>query len=101
MSPISPADPSFLPRREFIRDQRPASSFSILALSGTALVRLYSFPADTVFALRKHLNNANLIVSSREFLRAHFGRKAVVESKVCAFRKAPHRNYRRSPPHWP
>jgi len=72
MSPISPADTSFLPRREFIRDQSPASSFSILALSGTALVRLYSFPVDTVFALRKHLNNANLIVSSRELPQNNF-----------------------------
>jgi hypothetical protein len=68
MSPISPADSTLVPRREFIRDPRPASSFSILALSGAALLRLYSFPPDTVFTLRKHLDNANLILGTRELV---------------------------------
>jgi hypothetical protein len=72
MSPISPADTNLVPRREFIRDQHPASSFSILALSGTALVRLYSFPADAAFALRKHLDNTSLIVGSRELIQDNF-----------------------------
>ncbi|KAI9512786.1 hypothetical protein F5148DRAFT_1279309 [Russula earlei] len=72
MSPISPADTNLVPRREFIRDQRPSSSFSILALSGTALLRLYNFPADAAFALRKHLDNANLILSSRELIQDNF-----------------------------
>jgi hypothetical protein len=72
MSPISPADTTFVPRREFIRDQRPASAFSILALSGAALLRLYSFPTDTVFALRKHLENIHVILGSRELPHDNF-----------------------------
>jgi hypothetical protein len=72
MSPISPADSNFVPRREFIRDQRPASSFSILALSGTALLRLYSFPPEVVVALRKHLDRTHLILSSRELIQNNF-----------------------------
>lgn len=72
MAPISPADTNLVPRREFIRDQRPASSFSILALSGTALLRLYSFPTDAVFELRKHLDSSHLILSSRELIHDNF-----------------------------
>ncbi|KAI0257500.1 hypothetical protein BJV78DRAFT_1150379 [Lactifluus subvellereus] len=72
MSPISPADCNLVPRREFIRDQRPASSFSILALSGTALLRLYSFPPEAVVALRKHLDRAHLILGSRELIQNNF-----------------------------
>ncbi|KAF8269374.1 hypothetical protein EI94DRAFT_1725563 [Lactarius quietus] len=72
MSPISPADSNIVPRREFIRDQHPASSFSILALSGPALLRLYSFPPDAVHALRKHLDSAHLIISSREVIQNNF-----------------------------
>ena len=72
MSPISPADSNIVPRREFIRDQHPASSFSILALSGPALLRLYSFPPDAIHALRNHLDNAHLILSSREVLQNNF-----------------------------
>lgn len=72
MSPISPADSNIVPRREFIRDQHPASNFSILALSGPALLRLYSFPPDAVHALRKHLDSAHLILSSREVIQNNF-----------------------------
>ncbi|KAI0307860.1 hypothetical protein B0F90DRAFT_1664843 [Multifurca ochricompacta] len=72
MSLISPADTNLVPRREFIRDQRPASSFSILALSGTALLRLYGFLPDVVLALRKHLDTAHLILSSRELIQNNF-----------------------------
>jgi hypothetical protein len=72
MAPISPADTNLVPRREFIRDQRPASSFSILALSGAALLRLYSFPTDAVSELRKHLDGAHLILSSRELIQDNF-----------------------------
>jgi hypothetical protein len=72
MSPIYPADSNIVPRREFLRDQHPASSFAILALSGPALLRLYSFPPDVVLALRKHLDNAHLIVGSRELIQNNF-----------------------------
>jgi len=66
MSPISPADTTFVPRREFIRDQRPASAFSILALSGAAL------PTDTILALRKHLESIHVILGSRELPHDNF-----------------------------
>ena len=72
MSPISPAETTFVPRREFIRDQRPASAFSILALSGAALLRLYSFPTDTIAALRRHLESVHVILSSRELPHDNF-----------------------------
>jgi hypothetical protein len=72
MSPISPTETTFVPRREFIRDQRPASAFSILALSGAALLRLYSFPTDTILALRKHLESTHVILSSRELPHDNF-----------------------------
>ncbi len=72
MSPISPTDTTFVPRREFIRDQRAASAFSILALSGAALLRLYSFPTDTVLALRKHLDSIHVILGSRELPQDNF-----------------------------
>jgi hypothetical protein len=72
MSPISPADTNFVPRREFIRDQRPASVFSILALSGAALLRLYSFPTDTILALRRHLDSIHAILGSRELPQDNF-----------------------------
>jgi hypothetical protein len=69
MSPISPTDTNLVPRREFIRDQRTASSFSILALSGTAILRLYDFPQDVLVALRKYLDNERLIQDSRESIQ--------------------------------
>jgi hypothetical protein len=73
MSPISPTDPtSFVPRREFIRDQRPASSFSILALAGAALLRLYSFSPDVLAALRTRLDEEHLILGSRELIQNNF-----------------------------
>jgi hypothetical protein len=73
MSPIPPPDPtSFVPRREFIRDQRPASTFAILALSGAALLRLYSFSPDVLAALRKHLDEEHLILGSRELIQNNF-----------------------------
>lgn len=72
MAPISPADTNLVPRREFIRDQRPASTFSILALSGAALLRLYSFPTDAVSELRRHLDTARLILNTRELIRDNF-----------------------------
>ena len=72
MAPISPADTNLVPRREFIRDQRLASSFSILALSGAALLRLYSFPTDAVSELRRHLDTVHLIINTRELIRDNF-----------------------------
>ena len=72
MSPISPTETTFVPRREFIRDQRPASAFSILALSGAAFLRLYSFPTDTILALRRHLESIHVVLGSRELPHDNF-----------------------------
>ncbi|GBE78387.1 hypothetical protein SCP_0112720 [Sparassis crispa] len=58
--------PHFIPRKEFIRDQRIISSFSLLALSGPGLVRLYSFPGPVISALRRLFDQQNLITSVRE-----------------------------------
>ncbi|KAI0274701.1 hypothetical protein BC834DRAFT_965198 [Gloeopeniophorella convolvens] len=72
MSRISPSDTNLVPRREFIRDQHTPSSFSILALSGAALLRLYSFPQEFILALRKHLDKSHLILGHRELPQNNF-----------------------------
>lgn len=64
MSPISPAETTVVPRREFIRNQRPSSAFSILVLSGAALLGLYSFPTDAILALQKHSMSSPALASS-------------------------------------
>ena len=56
----------FTPRKEFIRDQRVISSFHLLTLSSSNLVRLYSFPGPVRSALRRVLDQHNLIVTVRE-----------------------------------
>lgn len=56
----------FTPRKEFIRDPRIVSEFALLALSGTAAVRLYSFPPTVVSALRRLFDHRNLITAVRE-----------------------------------
>ncbi|KZT06883.1 uncharacterized protein LAESUDRAFT_725634 [Laetiporus sulphureus 93-53] len=62
----------FVPRREFIRDQRVVSSFSLLALSGPNLVRLYSFPLPVISALRRLFDHQNLTVRVREHSSKNF-----------------------------
>ncbi|KAI0079593.1 hypothetical protein K474DRAFT_596866 [Panus rudis PR-1116 ss-1] len=56
-SPVPPIahspDPSFVPRKEFLQDHRVISSFALLALSGTSLVRSYSFPVAVNDSLRQ------------------------------------------------
>lgn len=66
VSTNSLADTGPVQRHKFIPNQRPASSFSILSFAGTALVRLHSFPPETVLALRGHLSKARLLLRSRE-----------------------------------
>lgn len=63
---------SFIPRKEFIKDHRVASSFSLLALSGTGFVRLYSFSATIVSALRRLFDQKSLITGVREHAPKHF-----------------------------
>lgn len=41
---VSPPDSGFSPRREFVRDNHVPSSFALLSIAGTSLVRLSSFP---------------------------------------------------------
>ena len=62
----------FIPRREFIRDHRIASSFSLLALSGSGFVRLYSFSATVIAALRRLFDHRKLVSSVREHAPKQF-----------------------------
>lgn len=64
--PNTPQDPNFTPRKEFIRDQRTTSAFSLLAISGSGLIRLYSFPAPLIASLRRLLDQQSLTAASRE-----------------------------------
>lgn len=65
--------PQFTPRREFIRDtNRVASSFSLLALSGSSFVRLYSFSDTTVSSLRRLFTQKRLVVSVRQHTPKNF-----------------------------
>ncbi|KAF9240941.1 hypothetical protein BU15DRAFT_73798 [Melanogaster broomeanus] len=58
MQPVSTlADSGFIPRKEFIREQRATSDFSLLAISGSCFVRLYSFPHDVIADLRRLLDH--------------------------------------------
>jgi hypothetical protein len=60
-------DSGFTPRKEFIREQRTtASSFSLLALSGSSCVRLYAFPPPVVAALRRLFDQNNPITAFRQ-----------------------------------
>lgn len=62
----------FIPRKEFIRDQRIVSDFSLLALSGPGLVRLYSFPKAVISALTVFFNRHDLITNIREHPEKNF-----------------------------
>ncbi|KAL1952043.1 hypothetical protein VTO73DRAFT_1192 [Trametes versicolor] len=62
----------FYPRKEFIRDQRIVSSFSLLTLAGSGFVRLYSFPHSVINALRRFFELQKIIVACRENETTHF-----------------------------
>lgn len=63
----TPSDPNFTPRREFVRDQpRAANAFSLLAISGSNFIRLFSFPLPLISALRRLLDQRNLTIAFRE-----------------------------------
>ncbi|KAF8807568.1 hypothetical protein BYT27DRAFT_7256149 [Phlegmacium glaucopus] len=69
MSPNLTTEPTFTPRKEFIRIPIPApDSFALLALSSSNCIRLYSFPASVVDALRRLFEQLSVILSSREDL---------------------------------
>ncbi|KAJ7786001.1 hypothetical protein B0H16DRAFT_1876102 [Mycena metata] len=66
MSILSP-ESGFTPRREFVRDQQATTnSFSLLAIAGANCIRLYSFPLPLMTALRKLLDQQNLVTELRE-----------------------------------
>ncbi|KAI8995547.1 hypothetical protein BD414DRAFT_479856 [Trametes punicea] len=65
-------NPIFYPRKEFIRDQRIVSSFSLLTLAGQGFVRLYAFPNSVVNGLRRFFDLHKLIISCRENPTTHF-----------------------------
>ncbi|KAJ6604344.1 hypothetical protein DFH09DRAFT_306558 [Mycena vulgaris] len=66
MSVTSP-ESGFTPRREFVRDhQITPNSFSLLAISGGNCIRLYSFPLPLMTALRRLLDQQNLVTALRE-----------------------------------
>ncbi|KAG2129935.1 hypothetical protein DEU56DRAFT_757991 [Suillus clintonianus] len=66
MQPGSVTDSGFIPRREFIRDQRATNIFGLLAISGSSCIRLYSFPPDVIAALRRLLDHFYLTGGFRE-----------------------------------
>ncbi|KAG6845983.1 hypothetical protein H0H87_011031 [Tephrocybe sp. NHM501043] len=72
-SPATPnPDTTFVPRKEFIRDQKPPpSSFAIVAISSSNLVRLYSFPPHVVIALRILFESSTYLLAFREDLHQH------------------------------
>ncbi|KAJ7042543.1 hypothetical protein C8F04DRAFT_993597 [Mycena alexandri] len=66
MSILSP-ESGFTPRREFVRDQQTTpNSFSLLAIAGANCIRLYSFPLPLMTALRRLLDQQNLVTQLRE-----------------------------------
>ncbi|KAF8446106.1 hypothetical protein L210DRAFT_3758239 [Boletus edulis BED1] len=67
MQPVSGlTDSGFVPRREFIRDQRTTSDFSLLAISGSSSIRLYSFSLEVVADLRRLFDHFYLNAAFRE-----------------------------------
>jgi len=66
MQPGCQTDSGFIPRKEFIREQRATSTFSLLAISGSSCIRLYSFPPDVIGALRRLLDHFYLNAGFRE-----------------------------------
>ncbi|KAH0590529.1 hypothetical protein J132_03232 [Termitomyces sp. J132] len=69
----SSPDPGFIPRKEFIREQKVIpSSFAIVAISASSLIRLYSFSSSVVIALRVLLETSSSLVAFREDVQQHF-----------------------------
>ncbi|KDQ63784.1 hypothetical protein JAAARDRAFT_29829 [Jaapia argillacea MUCL 33604] len=60
------SDTTFIPRKEFLRAEHTYSSFSLLTLSSSNLIRLYCFPPALIGSLRRYLNFRGLLSASRE-----------------------------------
>ncbi|RDB29318.1 hypothetical protein Hypma_015348 [Hypsizygus marmoreus] len=66
-TPNSQQDAGFVPRKEFIREQKPAPNvFAILAIASSSFIRLYSFPQNLVTALRRLLEHQSVLLAFRE-----------------------------------
>ncbi|KAJ8084201.1 hypothetical protein PM082_002968 [Marasmius tenuissimus] len=66
MSPSSP-EPPFMPRAEFIRENKSTpSSFALLTFSGPNCIRLYSFTSEVIATLRRFLEQRAVIQGTRE-----------------------------------
>ncbi|KAG2754581.1 hypothetical protein P692DRAFT_20869891 [Suillus brevipes Sb2] len=72
MQPGSVTDSGFIPRKEFIREQRATNIFGLLAISGSSCIRLYSFPPDVIAALRRLLDHFYLTGGFREDIQQNF-----------------------------
>lgn len=60
-------DSIFMPRKEFLRDQpRTANAFSLMTISGSSFIRMYSFPAALIANLRRLFDQLSLVTSFRE-----------------------------------
>ncbi|KAG1867880.1 hypothetical protein DFJ58DRAFT_115988 [Suillus subalutaceus] len=68
----SVTDSGFIPRKEFIREQRATNIFGLLAISGSSCIRLYSFPPDVIAALRRLLDHFYLTGGFREDTQQNF-----------------------------
>ncbi|VDB99818.1 unnamed protein product [Peniophora sp. CBMAI 1063] len=77
--PIAPSDSSLIPRREFQREHRDPSTFSILAFSGSAHIRLYSFPPEVTAGVRDLLDRTREVVGHKEDVLHNYVELAVSE----------------------
>ncbi|KAL1714880.1 hypothetical protein EV715DRAFT_294747 [Schizophyllum commune] len=67
LQPSASQDTSFTPRKEFIRSPKPVPNiFSLLAISASNCIRLYSFPLSFIVALRRLLEQQTSIIEYRE-----------------------------------
>lgn len=65
--PDTPPDSNFMPRKEFLRDQpRTANAFSLMTISGSSFIRMYSFPAALIATLRRIFDQLSLVTAFRE-----------------------------------
>lgn len=53
--PNSSTDHGFMPRREFIREERIPSTFALLTISSSSFIRLYGFPQPLISSIRRLL----------------------------------------------
>lgn len=59
----------FVPRKEFIRENKSApNSFALLAIASSNCLRLYSFPDTVIASLRRLFESLNILVLFREDL---------------------------------